>query len=545
MIKALALDIQADCIHSAHKPNTISKAFGFRPNTAFRHIPSLESNGKELILREKRQLIALATIAAISFISIFSTSQLMSMANWGDDDLVTNQNHIITAIQDQDNRLNRNEDNIKRLANHVEQLEKHLYIMNQVQEALITALSIKNQAVEIVNHIQDIEIGLYNLLKRNLTPYLVSTDVIQGTLKLLGDKVAERGYSLATYQATEAIQLETSFVSYNNGEVIALLHLPIYKIQTALFAYKYEALPITTQKNQTTLFIEASKPILAISLKNDLHVEMTEFELEHKCKFFKSSYYCHENSILQKSVDSGCLTALYKRQKINIAKLCSVQLFSKDEYVIQINSTTFLAYSKRKTNAYISCSEKGESIFEDNYIINAATFNYITLHANCVFNIGNHLMTSNLPVHTDVFARITGVNINLTNLVEFKEEEMVEFTKFVKRDVLSTQHNVRINDVKRKYELRKLSHKSSILEKIWKMLVTVVAIILAILVITIVIKLIYKFCDLGKRNNPRPPMRNYQLSEIRSRINIPSDDTQIEDIDSWDQTTETVTTLRG
>merc|ERR1712239_3188 len=101
-------------------------------------------------------------------------------------------------------------------------------------------------------------------------------------------------------------------------------------------------------------------------------------------------------------------------------------------------------------------------------------------------------MTSNVPVHTDVFARITEVNINLTNLVEFKEEEMVEFTKFVKRDVLSTQHNVRINDVKRKYELKRLSHKSSILEKIWKMLITVVAIILAILIITIIVKLIYK-----------------------------------------------------
>ena len=193
--------------------------------------------------------------------------------------------------------------------------------MNGVQEALITTLSIKNQAIEIVNPIQDIEIGLYNLLKRNRTPYLVSTDIIQETLKILGDKVAKRGYTFATYQANEAIQLETSFVSYNNGQVIALLHLPIYIIQTALFAYKYEPLPITTEQNQTTLYIETSKPILAISLKNDLHIEMTEFELEHKCKFFKNAYYCHEKSILQKSVDSGCLTALYKRQKFNIAKL--------------------------------------------------------------------------------------------------------------------------------------------------------------------------------------------------------------------------------
>ena len=80
----------------------------------------------------------------------------MSMVNSGDDDLITNQNHIITAIQDQENQLRRNKDNILRLTNHVKQLESHLYIMNEVQEALITTLSIKNQAIDIVNHLQDV-----------------------------------------------------------------------------------------------------------------------------------------------------------------------------------------------------------------------------------------------------------------------------------------------------------------------------------------------------------------------------------------------------
>ena len=123
MIKTLAQDIQADCIHSTRKLHAISKTFGFDPHTTFKHIPSLESNGKEIVSREKRQIIALATIAAISFISIFSTSQLMSMVSSGDDDLITNQNHIITAIQDQENQLRRNKDNILRLTNHVNSLK--------------------------------------------------------------------------------------------------------------------------------------------------------------------------------------------------------------------------------------------------------------------------------------------------------------------------------------------------------------------------------------------------------------------------------------
>ena len=89
--------------------------------------------------------------------------------------------------------------------------------MNEVQEALITTLSIKNQAIEIVNHLQHVEVGLYSLIQGNLTPYLISTDTTQRTLKTLEDKVSKNGYMLATYEASEAIQLKTSFVSFKNG----------------------------------------------------------------------------------------------------------------------------------------------------------------------------------------------------------------------------------------------------------------------------------------------------------------------------------------
>ncbi len=123
-------------------------------------------------------------------------------------------------------------------------------------------------------------------------------------------------------------------------------------------------------------------------------------------------------------------------------------MFSKDEHIIQINSTTFLTYSKGKTNAYVSCSKDGKKTFENNYDIKARAFNYITLHAICIFNFGHTILSTNLPLNADIYARITGVNLNLTDLVDFGEEDMAEFTAFVKRDVISTHHNIRIEDIR-------------------------------------------------------------------------------------------------
>ena len=60
------------------------------------------------------------------------------------------------------------------------------------------------------------------------------------------------------------------------------------------------------------------------------------------------------------------------------------------------------------------------------------------------------------------------MNLNLTNLVDFGEEDMADFTEFVKRDVLSTHHNIRIEDIRKKYQLSKLAHRSGILETFGK-----------------------------------------------------------------------------
>ena len=134
-------------------------------------------------------------------------------------------------------------------------------------------------------------------------------------------------------------------------------------------------------------------------------------------------------------------------------------------------------------------------------------------------------------MNADIFARITGVNINLTSLVEFQEKDMAEFTAFIKRDVLSAQHNIRINDVKEKYQLLKLAHRSGILEKLWKTLVMIIAIFISIFVIVIIGKLIYKNCDFGRRRN-MPPVRDYQLSRVKPKINIPIQETEQEELDS-------------
>ena len=72
--------------------------------------------------------------------------------------------------------------------------------------------------------------GLFNLIRGTLTPYLVNIETLQKSLDELKQTVTKYGYQLSMHDASEVIQMMSSFVPFTNGSIIVLLHVPIYKL---------------------------------------------------------------------------------------------------------------------------------------------------------------------------------------------------------------------------------------------------------------------------------------------------------------------------
>ena len=89
---------------------------------------------------------------------------------------------------------------------HTEGLENELLIQQNLQMIVARIFSIKTQAILIESHLDSIELGLYNLLKGNLTPFLVSIETIQKSLNELRNSIAQKGYLLSTHDASETLQ---------------------------------------------------------------------------------------------------------------------------------------------------------------------------------------------------------------------------------------------------------------------------------------------------------------------------------------------------
>ena len=88
-------------------------------------------------------MVTLAVVAAISIVSYHTVSQLTNMAGSDNNDVINNQNYVVEALQVEHNKLERIEADVNRLSKHIDDLEKHLLIMNDLDTAFIRYYQLK------------------------------------------------------------------------------------------------------------------------------------------------------------------------------------------------------------------------------------------------------------------------------------------------------------------------------------------------------------------------------------------------------------------
>ena len=189
------------------------------------------------------------------------------MAGSDNNDVINNQNQVVEALQGEHNKLERREADVNRLSKYIDDLEKQLLIINDIDTAFIKILSIKSQCDEVASHISIIEIAFNNLLKGKLSPNLVNTDSVAQTLNTLRDKLIKKGYTLGLNEIIDIIQSDCSFVSYEGETMLILLYIPVYKCQTKLLAYEYLDIPLTTTDNNTAVKYFHQNRLLILTFK--------------------------------------------------------------------------------------------------------------------------------------------------------------------------------------------------------------------------------------------------------------------------------------
>ena len=171
------------------------------------------------------------------------------MANQDNSDLIDNNNHIIEPIQEHKMRISRQEQLTKEMKKHLEGLEEELLITKQINNLFVHIFGIKTYATSITRHLQTSQEGLYQLLKNKVSPRLTPLHSIEKTIKRLQTTINSRRYNMAVDNPSDIYQCESSFVGFEDGRLVILIHMPIFKTQRLMKLYQYKPTPISSVNN--------------------------------------------------------------------------------------------------------------------------------------------------------------------------------------------------------------------------------------------------------------------------------------------------------
>ena len=183
IIQALTHDLHNICLDNHRRLREITETYKLKDLDEKKTSP--QNNDEKIATsapaREKRQVVA-AVLAGIvtSLVSTFSSFQLFGMSQSNEnEELINNQNHIISALQDAETRLTRNEEDIRLLRHHLTNMEVELqgFIKQDIIFAEATAAT--NFARAFNNHLAEIQHGLFTLFKNKLDPTFINLTVME------------------------------------------------------------------------------------------------------------------------------------------------------------------------------------------------------------------------------------------------------------------------------------------------------------------------------------------------------------------------------
>ena len=103
-----------------------------------------------------------------------------------------------------------------------------------------------------------------------------------------------------------------------------------------------------------------------------------------------------------------------------------MQLTNINEQILQLNTSTFLIYSKTEKQIFVTCMRNNEKV-EKQFTLK--DLNYLTMENKCTATLDNIIITSNLPINYDIYQKFTKIDIDFKSVIGFEDQE---FSKFIK-----------------------------------------------------------------------------------------------------------------
>ena len=309
-------------------------------------------------IRVRRQfLFGLGILAGVGIFALgsylFSKLKLidlsMSVAG-GPNDLT------VESLQDHERRITINEAAINHTQFALSALAKVVEAQEEESVLYRTVLNAEGAMISMESEVWRLLEGLKELSHLKFSSKLVPVAALRDAVQRLEDRLDILNLQILPTQTHEFYELDTSFLAFTNMTVRVFLHVPAYTRGSLLNLYKYIPCPLRVGPDRV-LLPSPEGTLLALNIQAQSQFRTMNAAELALCKSSGNRYYCPGQNFYRKTQEGSCLMNLFSNQLKLVVDSCRFKpLDSNDDYLIQLDATSFLLYHHSNLQANLVCS---------------------------------------------------------------------------------------------------------------------------------------------------------------------------------------------
>jgi hypothetical protein len=144
----------------------------------------------------------------------------------------------------------------------------------------------------------------------------------------------------------DLVQLPASFIITDSGSLRIFVHIPV--VSTLMTLYRYVSFPLLLTEGNKSITVEVNhlkgRDHLVATAQQELHVEVSEDELERMCFWVGKARVCDNLGAMSSQPADTCMGALFTGRMLAVSARCVTVLSTREWAVERTEAGWYLVY---------------------------------------------------------------------------------------------------------------------------------------------------------------------------------------------------------
>ncbi|CAG2249469.1 unnamed protein product [Mytilus edulis] len=297
-----------------------------------------------------------------------------------------------------------------------------------------------NLSSSVNKYLEELKIGIHEMVKGNLSPFLISPNILKNTLKhvqlILNEKF--KGFYLLNTDPAYYYSSSQLLYARNHSTLYVTLKFPISTFSSPLALYRVNSfpVPINSSSNHGTKIMDLPEYFVVTS--NNQYYNHISYSRISSCTG-KTTLYCSYSLPLVSTVSKTCISSLYFNSKQDVHEQCDFRFLMNviKPTVEEIYDNTLLVY-KMNTLAF-ECPNKHK-------IVKGCNFCFIQIPCMCSLSTDSLYIPKKIEKCTNYKDTVTILHpINLALIQHFFDSDT--YSSILGDTTFTKQINIQIPSI--------------------------------------------------------------------------------------------------